>query len=74
MTTYANVEGNQSFTLKMEAACPPNRWYPITSVHGVLTGKTATWICIALKTSSLTYLHENWYERHDTEGESMCVL
>jgi len=34
---------------------PPKRWYPDTTVHGITTQKTSTWIFIAVKISKLIW-------------------
>jgi len=41
------------FTLKMEAAGLPKRWYRNTTLHGVTTQKTSTWNITAAKASEL---------------------
>jgi len=32
---------------------PLKCWYPVTSLHGIITQKTVTWIFITVKTSNL---------------------
>jgi len=36
---------------------PPKRWYPATSLHGIVTQKTTTWIFTTVKISSRMSLY-----------------
>jgi len=40
-------------SMKMEATRSSESWYPTTTLHGVTTQKTTTWISTTAKTSNL---------------------